>query len=198
MKIAANIFIVFAIAILSYLILSESKIELPPGQWAPDQPYQKNLTDNRGWIKEGYLITALAEFKLEAKILSMERYYFDSPSTVSPIDLALGWGALSDQSIVDKINVRQGRRWYWWDANPLPLPKNVISDNTSNMHIIPADDTVESTLDEISTGNIIGIEGYLVRVTGPDGFVWSSSLSRTDRGDGACEIVYVTLLNILK
>jgi hypothetical protein len=40
-------------------------------------------------------------------------------------------------------------------------------------------------------GEIVHMEGYLVRVDGPDGFQWASSLSRSDTGNGACELFWV-------
>jgi len=38
--------------------------------------------------------------------------------------------------------------------------------------------------------------GYLISIRGEDGWHWRSSLSRTDSGDGACEVVWVDSLAI--
>jgi hypothetical protein len=40
------------------------------------------------------------------------------------------------------------------------------------------------------------VGGYLVDVSGPRGFQWSTSRTRTDTGDGACEIVWVETLHV--
>jgi len=40
-------------------------------------------------------------------------------------------------------------------------------------------------------GQIVRLQGYLVDVRGPGGFAWNTSLTRSDTGDGACEIVWV-------
>jgi hypothetical protein len=40
-------------------------------------------------------------------------------------------------------------------------------------------------------GQIVHLEGDLVRADGKDGWHWVSSLSRTDTGDGSCEVVWV-------
>lgn len=198
MKILTNILIVLSIIVITYWFWPESKIIQTPGVLAPDAPIQNNLKGNEGVLIDNYLINKLAEFKLSAKVLSKEYYYFDGGSVLSPVDLALGWGPMSDEQIVDKIEIGQSRRWYHWNANPLPLPRDVISDNSANMHIIPADGYVEDIITEISVGQIIKLEGYLAKVIGPDGFIWKSSLSRTDRGDGACELVYVTNISIVR
>jgi hypothetical protein len=43
----------------------------------------------------------------------------------------------------------------------------------------------------IRPGNLIDLRGFLVLAEGPDGWNWRSSLSRTDEGPGACELVWV-------
>jgi hypothetical protein len=40
------------------------------------------------------------------------------------------------------------------------------------------------------------MSGYLVDVKAPDDFVWATSRSREDSGDGACEILLVTDIKI--
>jgi hypothetical protein len=64
------------------------------------------------------------------------------------------------------------------------------------MHIVPANEAVEEALGSIRRGQIIGLTGYLIAVRSDDGWHWRSSLSRTDSGDGACEVVWVERLSI--
>jgi hypothetical protein len=63
------------------------------------------------------------------------------------------------------------------------------------MHMIPANDDIERRLKSVRAGNLVRIRGYLVEVTGKDGFRWKSSLSRSDTGAGACELVWVESLD---
>jgi hypothetical protein len=42
----------------------------------------------------------------------------------------------------------------------------------------------------------VRLEGDLVDVYGPDGFVWKTSLTRTDTGPGACETLYIRAITI--
>jgi hypothetical protein len=41
---------------------------------------------------------------------------------------------------------------------------------------------------------LVTVSGYLVDVRGANGFTWKTSLSRSDTGDGSCEIVWVERL----
>lgn len=43
---------------------------------------------------------------------------------------------------------------------------------------------------------VITLQGTLVQVEADDGWKWTSSLSRTDTGDGSCEVVLVDSLSI--
>ncbi len=65
------------------------------------------------------------------------------------------------------------------------------------MHLIPADDYVARQIKKVRRGSIVQFTGYLVEVKGDDGWRWSSSLSREDSGDKACELVYVKDFEII-
>jgi hypothetical protein len=67
--------------------------------------------------------------------------------------------------------------------------------------VIHSSEHVLKLLRNIKKGDYIQIEGYLIDLVyeknGNKGN-WSSSVSRTDHGDGACEIIYVTNVTWLK
>lgn len=185
--------------ILSFLLfLSCSEIKQPPGIFAPDKPKQSKIMQPKTWDKNGYHFTALAKIDLRAKVLGKEKYNFDRESDIAPYDLALGWGKMSDQSLVDRLDINQRTRWYFWKTDVYPIPRKEIEISSANMHIIPANDLVEDVLDDILVGEIILLEGYLVAVKADDGWKWKSSLSREDTGNGACEVVWVEKLLRLK
>ncbi|MGH7455022.1 MAG: hypothetical protein ACRENG_26945 [bacterium] len=98
---------------------------------------------------------------------------------------------------MDRLKISQsGRRYFWW-GRPLPLPAETIYAHSANMHILPANEEVENLLDQINSGDIVTLRGYLVAIRAGDDWNWRSSMSRTDRGDGACEVVWVESLSIL-
>jgi hypothetical protein len=164
---------------------------------APDAPLQEALKDTDSFQYKGYTIKPLASFKLKARVLSRKRYRFDPGAGLSPIDLALGWGPMSDETVLDKLKISQmGRFFYWETDGNLPIPYEQICANASNMHMIPAHDYIRKTLFKVRPGQLIAIEGYLVSVTGKGGMTWQSSLSRTDTGLGACELVWVEKASI--
>ena len=64
------------------------------------------------------------------------------------------------------------------------------------MPMIPANGEIARQLKSIRAGNMVHLKGFLVEVTGKDGFRWKSSLSRADTGGGACELIWVESLYV--
>jgi hypothetical protein len=134
----------------------------------------------------------LAQFKLTARVLSKENYQIDPVADLSPIDLALGWGPMSDQRVLDTMSIAQAsRRFGIFPKNGCTIPMSVLLAHSSNMHMIPANGDIQDILDSVRTGELIELSGYLVGVQEGGRWIWFSSLSRTDWGDGACEIIWV-------
>jgi len=180
------------IGIVVYLI-DTIEPRYPPGILIPEDPYQQLVSGTRTWKMGDYQVTALAEYRIRARVLHTESYWFDRGADLSPIDLAVGWGRMSDQSILDQLEFWQGQRWYryWPRKSAFPLSQDEMNAHSANMHLIPANAEMKRALNSIRVGNLVDLEGYLVQVDGPDGFTWRSSLSRTDAGNGACELFRV-------
>lgn len=148
--------------------------------------------------KNGYQLTPLAVFELEAKVLSSENYWLGRTADLSPTDLALGWGSMATKELLDKVAITQGNRWYYWYVArdfTQELGRE-ISTHSSNMHIIPATPAVEKALSAVKKGQVVYIKGFLIQANANDGWKWRSSLSREDTGDGACELVWATELQV--
>ncbi|MGD8956436.1 MAG: hypothetical protein PVJ03_03820 [Chromatiaceae bacterium] len=169
----------------------ETRIELGPGVHAPDTPEQQALDSPESFAMNGYRITPLAKFRIRAKVLSREDYRFGREADLSPLDLAFGWGRMSDEAVLRNITISQSGRWYRWRTDDFPIPRREIETHSANMHLIPANDRVEDELDDIDAGQVVELRGLLVRADADDGWRWVSSLTRDDTGARACELVYV-------
>lgn len=184
------------IIILVYFFYPDTVIRFPPGITAPDQPRQTNLTSNKEWTVEEFTIQALAEYNIKARVLSRNNFSLGMESELSPFDLALGWGPMSDQSVIDYIDISQRNRWYRWQADNLPIPSSDVSLNSANVHIIPKDKTIKEKFDKVYKGSLVELKGYLVKITKADGWHWISSLKRDDNGGGSCELFWVEEVSI--
>ena len=184
-------------ALVLWKLLQPDRVELGPGVLAAADPVQTAIDSAPVIRRDEYRITPLAEFQIRAKVLSRESYYSGREADLSPLDLALGWGRMSDEDILAGIDISQSGRWYRWRSETLPIPRREIQTHSGNMHLIPADEIVEETLDDIRQGQIVELQGYLVRADTSDGWRWVSSLSRNDTGARSCELVYVERARIV-
>ena len=132
-------------------------------------------------------------------MLRKEIYRLDGGAGVAPVDLGVGWGPMSDTRVIEALEFSQmGRFLYWRPANSkaFPIPLDMLVTHAAQMHLVPASDALERRLKTLRPGQLVSISGYLVDVRDPNGFRWSTSLSRTDTGDGACELVWVESLTV--
>jgi hypothetical protein len=164
------------------------------GEIAQNEPTQ-NHTNNAAVQLNGFTLTPLASYAIEARVLSREDYSSGVEAELSPTDLAVGWGPMSDETVLNKIDISQRHRFFYWHVDAFPIPQRDIEVHAANMHIIPANDTVKRQLTKIRTGQLVNIKGQLVEAKRADGWHWRSSLSREDTGNGACELMYVTELS---
>jgi hypothetical protein len=174
-----------------YAFFRNTDTRLGPGVFAPDSPIQEKLSSSESFSFEDYTITPLASFDVKAKVLSKKKYRTGREAELSPVDLALGWGRMSDESVLEHLKIWQSYRWYRWRTPRFPIPRREIESCSGNMHLIPADDTIVSIIDDVHKGDIVEIHGKLVRVDADDGWHWISSLSREDVGNHSCELIWV-------
>ena len=189
--------IAFVTVVLWKLSVGSDSVELGPGVKVSVAPLQHDLKQADSFQFKGYQITPLAEFQLKAKVLARESYFLGRESDLSPVDFALGWQKMSDEDIVDKIDISQSGRWYRWRVEEFPIPRQAIETQSANMHLIPANDLVEDMIGLAKQGQIIELSGYLIRADADDGWHWQSSLTRNDTGSRACELIYVESFQII-
>lgn len=184
-------------AIATYQWADSRPLTRRPGVLAPDHPVQMSLDSaDRAYTREGFRLIPRATFTATVRVLAKERYRFDTLASLSPVDLAVGWGPMSDTSVLQDLRITQGGRFYYWRVDELPVPRAIIESHSANWHIIPATRAVERALGGVREGSIVKLTGELVDIEGGDGGAMRTSLRRDDTGAGACEIVRVVSLAI--
>ncbi|MDI1308878.1 MAG: hypothetical protein PSV17_05530 [Methylotenera sp.] len=165
------------------------------GEIASAEPIQTS-TGTADIQFKGFTLTPLADYSIKARVLSTEDYSMGTEAELSPTDLALGWGPMSDEAVLNKIKITQGNRFFYWHVDEFPIPQREIEIHAANTHIIPANDSIKRQLSKIRPGQVVSIKGQLIEAKRADGWHWRSSLTREDTGAGACEVVYVTELSV--
>jgi hypothetical protein len=172
-------------------------ITYPPGVLISSEPEQTSTADAP--ISCGnFNLKPLAHLVLDARVLHRKIYRYDRQAALVPIDLALGWGSMSDQRVLDRITITQSMRFYWFEYKlPPPILKEEIIAHSTNMHIIPSTPAIATKCKSLRTGTLVHLDGDLVEATAPNFSAWRSSLTRTDTGNGACELIWLKELSIL-
>lgn len=161
-----------------------------PGVLVADEPAQDPPADPESWRYDEYEIRPLADYELRARVLSVERYRWGRSASLAPVDLALGWGVMSDSQTLDRFELTQGSRYFTLYPQEGSIGLREALRHAANVHVIPADATARHALLGLKTGQLVTLRGRLVEVRGKDGFSWRSSLRRDDTGAGACELLW--------
>jgi hypothetical protein len=189
---ALSALLAIALAILIYIHLHRP-ITYPAGVLIDSEPAQLAIADGEPVMTHGeYHLKPLARFSLDARVLHRKVYGYDRSSKLVPVDLALGWGPMSDQAVLDHLKISQSMRFYWYEYQlPPPIAREQMVSHSTNLHVIPATAAIASFCKSLRQGELIHLKGELVEATGPEIGTWRSSLTRTDTGNGACELMLV-------
>ncbi len=149
-------------------------------------------------------LTSDSTFTINARVQSTKAYS-DEISAVMPFDFLLSWGELADEEISDSLTWTQADRrgsvtGILGGSSGPDLSTEYVISHVSNSHLIPADESIHAGLAQVQPGDMVRIKGRLVDVRAfvNEGQVLSvtTSKSRTDQGDGACEVIYVEELRV--
>lgn len=146
-------------------------------------------------------ITKLARYDITGVVVTKEYYYYGGGANkISKEDLTLCWGPASKN--IDDITVHFGLndRFVEYSISGELYQKygKNATNYISNNHIIPMSNSISKIIKRAQKGDTVQLVGYLVYCEG-DGWTWGpSSMTRTDTGNGACEIFLVEGATIIK
>ncbi|MDA3846700.1 MAG: hypothetical protein PF505_09195 [Vallitaleaceae bacterium] len=157
------------------------------------EPFTVSYMDNEG---QEVSMTLFASYSALCGVKGVKKYTSDGASVLSPRDFVLTWGDLNAADVDDEISYSQSNRWYYYRyTGDSYVSSDYIGEHSANTHVIPENVVIERRLKKVGKNDLILIEGYLAVVHFDNGD-WSSSDTRTDKGNGACEILYVTNIEI--
>ena len=183
-------FFLFLIIFIPSVILADSK-----------KPEMTIFSIERSMMIKGYKGYARGYFSGDVQILGINMYADEWKGYISPIDLAVGWGLMMERQSLDELKIKQGNRFYYWqipEKNTTRWDAKKIITSSTNIHIIPGYSDMLLKILTLRAGDKIHIEGYLVDIEDGHGNIWQTSIKQDDTGAGACEILLVTKINILK
>ncbi|HEY7643311.1 MAG TPA: hypothetical protein VH814_26520 [Steroidobacteraceae bacterium] len=177
----------------AWQFVSSRPIHHAPGEIAAADPLQSPTLEAAQPLSRGdFQVIPRAQFSAEVRVLARERYRLGALADVAPLDIAVGWGPMSDSAVLADIDISQANRFYFWHYDHEPrIPPDVIITHSANWHLVPANDVVWRKLRGLRIGDVVKLEGMLVNLENPGVGTMATSLTRNDSGPGACEIIYV-------
>lgn len=170
-----------------WLLKPEASIRFEDGRRFGSSPLQESLYPRERFDWAGVTIEKVAFYHIHGRLLSKHRYR-DNMGDLIPWDFAIGWEEMSDQAILDKVVVRQSDRHYYITTQLKEPSIARLLETSANVHIIPCSAETREKLRLLRVGDELELHGWLVNVF-KEAVELKTSLSRTDSGDGACEIL---------
>jgi hypothetical protein len=192
----APIAVAVVAAVAIFKLYSSREIEHGPGVLAGDDPVQSDI-DSAALIERGeFRLRPRADFRATVRILRREDYSIGALADLVPTDFAVGWGPMSDSAVLADIEISQGNRFYYWRTESWPIAREAIETHSANWHLISASPDVGEKLARVRAGSLVQLRGQLVDIEGTEAGM-RTSLSRTDTGAGACEILLADSVDIV-
>jgi hypothetical protein len=179
-----------------YRWYSTRDIERAPGVLAAEDPEQSDISAGMGIDRDGFRLVPRAEFSATVRVLHREDYEVGPLAKLVPTDFAVGWGPMSDTSVLASIEISQGNRFYYWRTESWPIERRQIEIHSANWHIIPENASVRDALARLRAGSLVELRGRLVDIEGKEGGM-RTSLTREDTGAGACEILLASSARVM-
>ena len=112
-------------------------------------------------------------------------------------DLCVVWGDSANPSILKDFIFSNGQFSCRYQARNNAAWQAFNPDQLSNNHVLAIDESVRKTLTEATIGDQILLRGYLADYMNPKGYLRKTSTTRTDKGNGACETIWVEHASII-
>jgi len=201
--------------LISFLVLlrSNSKREELPAEneilpALKEEPVQEKFDDRAftlRWRSSDYVLHPVAKYEISGLVVSRNDIggftdIYHSADSVDVVDVCMLWGANTRERVYRNSEFwsEPFSCWYRPKRNVSGVPFR--EDELSNTHILPRDENLARELSAIHLGDQIRLRGKLVNYNpaGASEMLRRSSLTRTDQGNGACEVMFVEEFALLK
>ena len=150
-----------------------------------------------------YSISGLVVSRFDYSKVSLERVV-----QAFPVDFCIIWGSNVANRIYQLKTIRFSQDCRWCQVEWNQPVNGFKMDELSNNHLLVDNQVLEKRIRSILRGDQVRISGLLVSLKAvntsqndtfnPPYMTWKSSVTRTDSGAGACEVIYVQDVQILK
>ena len=153
-----------------------------------------------------YTIEPLFDYELDGVVVSLhdsdvfwDIYHFkDWKDFINIRDLCVVWGDNVATGVFRDMAYKNST-WTCWISTTDPVANEGFAwDQLSNNHVLSHDESIQKAIKSAEIGDQIRFRGKLAKYSHAGGFHRGTSTTRTDRGNGACETVYIEDFRIIR
>lgn len=155
---------------------------------------------------QSYRINPLFDYELNGVVVSHHHsddfgdiYHDDWEDYLNLKDICVIWGDNVKHETYKAMSFSNTSWTCWFEADDTESWRRFNDDQLSNNHLLTADPRVARAVLAARPGDQIQLQGVLAEYSNNNSpFKRGSSTTRTDRGNGACETIYVDDFHVVK
>jgi hypothetical protein len=157
--------------------------------------------------KVDYRISPVADYEITGLVVSRhdagtwwDWIHAASNDHLNVVDLCMVWGANAADGAYEKMSFSSGQFVCYVSSKDESAWQPQYLRALSNNHLLTANPAIARRLRNVRVGDQIRLRGQLVAYSHNAGFAFtrSTSTTREDTGDGACETVFVHAVEVLR
>lgn len=152
---------------------------------------------------ENYTVTPLYEYELYGLVVSYQHHNGNFglhrmwKDHLNVADVCVVWGQNLQDTDLTKLHFWNGQFTCNVQTSDPQAWKRFAVDQLSNNHLLTADKSLRNKITQLRIGDQVKIKGWLSEYRSSKGFHRGTSTSRSDTGNGACETLYVSEVDII-
>jgi len=167
------------------------------------EPFEKTVKDITYTISPQYSYELYGLIVSEHRTDSMFDYYHNKWKDLLNVkDVCVIWGDNIESQVYKRMKFKSGSYTCYVSVNSETAEEDwqkFDMNSLSNNHLLSEDPKINKLIKKASVGDQISFQGYLSQYShDASNFSRGTSTTRTDKGNGACETIYVTDFKILK
>jgi hypothetical protein len=117
---------------------------------------------------------------------------------INVADICVVWGENATALDLNKLDFWNGEFTCNFKTSDQDAWERFKPEQLSNNHLLTGNDYTRKMIDDVRIGDQVHIRGWLANYSNDQGFSRGTSITRDDRGNGACETIYVKDFRIVR
>jgi len=199
-----------SLIIMAITYFNKEKLPSPDYYDIPVPPPIQTKTDRKVFEvsvdKEHYHITPLYDYQLEGIVVSkhhsdafLDMSHEEWRDYLNIADLCVIWGDNVKNGVYQDMKFKNGNWTCYFSWPNSAVRQRFKEEQLSNNHLLTDNSIIKKQILGASPGDHIRLKGILVNYANrANQFNRGTSTSRTDRGQGACEVIYIKSFDFIQ